>query len=253
MAKPTIELSISKKPTDVELKKLKEYFKEMPVEEILSGLKFAKNRWSAKDAGTLKVSRETSGRTNGAVDLPAWRAVEVDTSACMSVVNSVRRRTLLMLSGVILEILGLIAIVAILVYLQRLLPLSKPLIVWALFGLGVSITSVVFKIRNSIGLWRSEAESTSDMLKLSEQRLQAIARTNRFSRRLTLVFAIVLPVWIAVVLFHGPQRGTHECLTDREGGPIAEHRRAEGHVVIGVRDQAGRATTIRNGEKTIDG
>ena len=130
-----------------------------------------------------------------------WRAVEVDTSACMSVVNSVRRRTLMLLSGVILEILGLIAIVAILVYLQRLLPLSKPLIVWALFGLGVSITSVVFKIRNSIGLWRSEAESTSDMLKLSEQRLQAIARTNRFSRRLTLVFAIVLPVWIAVVLF----------------------------------------------------
>ncbi len=59
MAKPTIELPISKKPTDVELKKLKEYFKEMPVEEILSGLKFAKNRWSAKDAGTLKVGRKS--------------------------------------------------------------------------------------------------------------------------------------------------------------------------------------------------
>ncbi len=59
MAKPTIELPISKKPTDMELKKLKEYFKEMPVEEILSGLKFAKNRWSAKDAGTLKVGRKS--------------------------------------------------------------------------------------------------------------------------------------------------------------------------------------------------
>ncbi len=59
MVKPTIELSISKKPTDMELKKLKEYFKEMPVEEILSGLKFAKNRWSAKDAGTLKVGRKS--------------------------------------------------------------------------------------------------------------------------------------------------------------------------------------------------
>jgi len=59
MAKPTIELAISKKPTDMELKKLKEYFKEMPVEEILSGLKFAKNRWSAKDAGTLKVGRKS--------------------------------------------------------------------------------------------------------------------------------------------------------------------------------------------------
>jgi len=59
MLKLTIELPISKKPTDVELKKLKDYFKEMPVEEILSGLKFAKNRWSAKDAGTLKVGRKS--------------------------------------------------------------------------------------------------------------------------------------------------------------------------------------------------
>ncbi len=59
MAKPIIELPISKKPTDIELKKLKEYFKEMPVEEILSGLKFAKNRWAAKDAGTLKVGRKS--------------------------------------------------------------------------------------------------------------------------------------------------------------------------------------------------
>ncbi len=59
MVKPTVELPISKKPTDVELKKLKEYFKEMPIEEILSGLKFAKNRWSAKDAGTLKVGRKS--------------------------------------------------------------------------------------------------------------------------------------------------------------------------------------------------
>ena len=59
MVKPIIELPISKKPTDMELKKLKEYFKEMPVEEILSGLKFAKNRWAAKDAGTLKVGRKS--------------------------------------------------------------------------------------------------------------------------------------------------------------------------------------------------
>ncbi|MCH7967081.1 MAG: hypothetical protein IIB02_06670 [Thaumarchaeota archaeon] len=59
MIKPIIELPISKKPTDMELKKLKEYFKEMPVGEILSGLKFARNRWSAKDAGTLKVGRKS--------------------------------------------------------------------------------------------------------------------------------------------------------------------------------------------------
>ena len=59
MVKSIIEISISQKPTDIELKKLKEYFKEMPVREILAGLKFAKNRWSAKDAGTLKVGRKS--------------------------------------------------------------------------------------------------------------------------------------------------------------------------------------------------
>jgi hypothetical protein len=59
MLKPQIELAISKKPTDTELKKLKEYFKEMPIDDILSGLKFAKNRWAAKDAGTLKVGRKS--------------------------------------------------------------------------------------------------------------------------------------------------------------------------------------------------
>jgi 2-oxoglutarate dehydrogenase complex dehydrogenase (E1) component-like enzyme len=57
--KPVIELPISQQPTEVELKKLREYFKEMPINDILSGLKFAKNRWSAKDAGTLKVGRKS--------------------------------------------------------------------------------------------------------------------------------------------------------------------------------------------------
>jgi hypothetical protein len=33
---------------------MKEYFKEMPVSEIISGLKFAQSRWAAKDAGILK-------------------------------------------------------------------------------------------------------------------------------------------------------------------------------------------------------
>ncbi len=59
MKKAEIELTISKLPSDVQLKKIKEYFKEMPVEEILAGLKFAKNRWSAKDAGVLKVGRKS--------------------------------------------------------------------------------------------------------------------------------------------------------------------------------------------------
>jgi hypothetical protein len=59
MQKPVIELQISQQLTEVELKKLREYFKEMPINDILSGLKFAKNRWSAKDAGTLKVGRKS--------------------------------------------------------------------------------------------------------------------------------------------------------------------------------------------------
>lgn len=59
MQKPVIELPISQQPTEVELKKLREYFKEMPINDILFGLKFAKNRWSAKDAGTLKVGRKS--------------------------------------------------------------------------------------------------------------------------------------------------------------------------------------------------
>ena len=50
MAKPTIELPISKKPTDDELKKLKDYFKEMPIDEILTGLKICK-----KIDGLLKM------------------------------------------------------------------------------------------------------------------------------------------------------------------------------------------------------
>ena len=59
MTKPVIEIPVSKLPTDTDLKKLKDYFKEMPIDEILTGLKFAKNRWSAKDAGTLKVGRKS--------------------------------------------------------------------------------------------------------------------------------------------------------------------------------------------------
>ena len=59
MQKPVIELQLSQQPTESELKKLREYLKEMPLDDILSGLKFAKNRWSAKDAGTLKVGRKS--------------------------------------------------------------------------------------------------------------------------------------------------------------------------------------------------
>ena len=54
-----ITLQVSKKPSESELKIIEGYFREMPIEEILSGLKFAKNRWSAKDAGVLKVGRKS--------------------------------------------------------------------------------------------------------------------------------------------------------------------------------------------------
>lgn len=54
-----IKLQMSKKPTEMQLRIIEDCFKEMPLEEILMGLKFAKNRWSAKDAGVLKVGRKS--------------------------------------------------------------------------------------------------------------------------------------------------------------------------------------------------
>jgi len=54
-----IELIIQHMPTAEQLKHIKTYFKEMPIEDILAGLKFANNRWLAKDAGILKVGRKS--------------------------------------------------------------------------------------------------------------------------------------------------------------------------------------------------
>ena len=59
MAEFEINLKFSETPTDLQIKKLKNYFKEIPLSEILSGLKFANNRWVAKDAGVLKVGRKS--------------------------------------------------------------------------------------------------------------------------------------------------------------------------------------------------
>lgn len=50
---------MGKRPTDAQIRKLQDYFAEMPMEEILGGLYFAKNRWKAKDAGVLKVGRKS--------------------------------------------------------------------------------------------------------------------------------------------------------------------------------------------------
>jgi len=54
-----LSLKTDQKPTDQQIKKLQEYFNEIPIEEILAGLHFAKNRWTAKDAGVLKVGRKS--------------------------------------------------------------------------------------------------------------------------------------------------------------------------------------------------
>nr|AIF13783.1 hypothetical protein [uncultured marine thaumarchaeote KM3_64_C01] len=54
-----INLKLSEIPTELQIKKLKNYFKDVPLSEILSGLKFANNRWVAKDAGILQVGRKS--------------------------------------------------------------------------------------------------------------------------------------------------------------------------------------------------
>ena len=55
------EISIISKDelSEDQIDKIKSYFSDMPVSEILIGLKFAKNRWRAKNAGTLKVGRKS--------------------------------------------------------------------------------------------------------------------------------------------------------------------------------------------------
>ena len=54
-----ISVRVSKKPTESQIQKIQECFTEMPIDEILMGLNFAKNRWTAKDAGVLKVGRKS--------------------------------------------------------------------------------------------------------------------------------------------------------------------------------------------------
>tara|TARA_Y100000590_G_scaffold370549_1_gene432451 strand:- start:3082 stop:3411 length:330 start_codon:yes stop_codon:yes gene_type:complete len=45
--------------SESQIEEVKAYFSQMPIYEILGGLKFAKKRWDAKDAGTLKVGRKS--------------------------------------------------------------------------------------------------------------------------------------------------------------------------------------------------
>lgn len=55
----TIKLKVPGDPSDMQLAELQKYLEELPIEEVLSGLKFARNRWSAKDSGTLRVGRKS--------------------------------------------------------------------------------------------------------------------------------------------------------------------------------------------------
>jgi hypothetical protein len=51
--------SISGRFTDLQIKEIRSIFLEIPIKEIMGGLRFAKNRWVAKDAGLLKVGRKS--------------------------------------------------------------------------------------------------------------------------------------------------------------------------------------------------
>ena len=66
-----INLKLSEIPTSSQIKKLEKYFKEIPLFEILSGLKFANNRWIAKDAGILKVGRKSIYKKKPILLLPS--------------------------------------------------------------------------------------------------------------------------------------------------------------------------------------
>ncbi len=57
----TAKITISTKDSisNDDLRSIQSAFNEIPLKEILIGIKFAKNRWHAKDAGTLKVGRKS--------------------------------------------------------------------------------------------------------------------------------------------------------------------------------------------------
>tara|TARA_B100000470_G_C19762824_1_gene379189 strand:+ start:780 stop:1112 length:333 start_codon:yes stop_codon:yes gene_type:complete len=54
-----ITISDQESLSDEDIKLIESSFSEIPLKETLIGLKFAKNRWRAKDAGTLKVGRKS--------------------------------------------------------------------------------------------------------------------------------------------------------------------------------------------------
>ena len=57
--RPTVEIPLSESPTEEQLRQLREYLGGMPIADALAGLKFARNRSTARDAGVLKVGRKS--------------------------------------------------------------------------------------------------------------------------------------------------------------------------------------------------
>lgn len=52
-------LQLKSQVSEKQLKELQGYFASMPVEEILTGLRFAHKRWTAKKGGFLMVGRKS--------------------------------------------------------------------------------------------------------------------------------------------------------------------------------------------------
>lgn len=54
-----IEFDLYQKPTAAQAQILADYMRQMPIVEVLAGLKFAKRRWEFKDSGVLRVGRKS--------------------------------------------------------------------------------------------------------------------------------------------------------------------------------------------------
>lgn len=55
----TIRIPIPRDATSGQAEEIRRCFAEVPLEDVLAGLRFARNRWEAKDAGTLRVGRRS--------------------------------------------------------------------------------------------------------------------------------------------------------------------------------------------------
>lgn len=52
-------IKISKDATNLQIEEIKQLTMAMPTNDVLAGLRFAHKRWTAKDAGELKVGRKS--------------------------------------------------------------------------------------------------------------------------------------------------------------------------------------------------